>query len=154
MQQMSEEQRKRGCVSASAGNHAQAMCWHGLQLGVPITVVMPVIAPLMKIQKCKDMKGNVIVQGANMAEAKEIAMKIAYDSGATYVNGLVIFIFSFDFLCITLWLCNGGLEVQQLHMPFKSYWRKIILVQRIRLRKRKFALRNYRLKLKTVLPYL
>ncbi|KAI4454474.1 threonine dehydratase mitochondrial-related [Holotrichia oblita] len=87
MLQMSEEQRRRGCVAASAGNHAQAMCLHGLKLGIPITTVMPVIAPLMKIQKCKDMKGNVIVQGENMAEAKAIAMKIARDTGANYVNG-------------------------------------------------------------------
>ncbi|KAK9681215.1 Pyridoxal-phosphate dependent enzyme [Popillia japonica] len=87
MLQMTEEQKKKGCVAASAGNHAQAMCLHGLKLGIPITTVMPVIAPLMKVQKCKDMKGNVIVQGENMAEAKSIALKIAQDTGAFYVNG-------------------------------------------------------------------
>ncbi|KRT86475.1 hypothetical protein AMK59_1745, partial [Oryctes borbonicus] len=87
MLQLSEEQRKKGCVSASAGNHALAMCYHGLQLGIPITVVMPVVASLMKIQRCKELKGNVIVQGANMIEAKNIAMKLAQESGSLYING-------------------------------------------------------------------
>ncbi|GJQ81219.1 hypothetical protein Trydic_g20438 [Trypoxylus dichotomus] len=87
MLQLSDEKKKKGCVSASAGNHALAMCYHGLKLGIPITVVMPVIAPLMKVQKCRELKGNVIVQGANMQEAKNIAMKIAQDTGALYING-------------------------------------------------------------------
>ncbi|KAK9708333.1 Pyridoxal-phosphate dependent enzyme [Popillia japonica] len=71
--QMREEQKIKGCVVASAGNHAQAMCLHGLKLGIPITTVMPVIAPLMKVQK---------FQGESMAEAKSIALKIAQDTGA------------------------------------------------------------------------
>ncbi|KAK9680023.1 Pyridoxal-phosphate dependent enzyme [Popillia japonica] len=87
MLQMTEEQKKKGCVAASAGNHAQAMCLPGLKLGIPITTVMPVICSLMKVQKCKDMKGNVIVQGENMVGAKSIALKIAQDTGAFYVNG-------------------------------------------------------------------
>lgn len=60
---LTPEQKKIGVVSASLGNHAQAVAYHGMKLGIPVTVVMPKEAPIMKIQKCKDFKANVIVQG-------------------------------------------------------------------------------------------
>jgi Pyridoxal-phosphate dependent enzyme len=43
----------RGVIAASAGNHAQALAYHGMLLGVPATVVMPVVAPLAKVDKCR-----------------------------------------------------------------------------------------------------
>ena len=43
----------RGCIAASAGNHALALAYHGQQLGVPVTVVMPVVAPMSKVDKCR-----------------------------------------------------------------------------------------------------
>lgn len=43
----------RGVIAASAGNHAQALAYHGMLLGVPATVVMPVVAPLSKVDKCR-----------------------------------------------------------------------------------------------------
>lgn len=87
MLMMDEAARKRGVVSASLGNHAQAMSWHGHKLGIPTTVVMPIVAPIMKIQKCRAYKANVIVQGKDMAEAKNIALRLAKKNGWTYVNG-------------------------------------------------------------------
>lgn len=50
-------------VAASAGNHALAMCYHGSLLGIPTTVVMPLVAPLMKISRCRSYGANVLVQG-------------------------------------------------------------------------------------------
>lgn len=44
-----QEEKKRGVIAASAGNHALALAWHGTQLGIPVTVVMPTIAPLTKV---------------------------------------------------------------------------------------------------------
>lgn len=52
---------------------------------------MPIIAPMMKIQKCKDFNANVIVAGENMTEAKEIAMKMAQEKILTYINGYIIY---------------------------------------------------------------
>ncbi|CAM9777618.1 unnamed protein product, partial [Ectocarpus sp. 4 AP-2014] len=49
---LDEEERKRGVIAASAGNHALALAWHGTQLGIPVTVVMPTIAPLTKVCVC------------------------------------------------------------------------------------------------------
>ena len=45
--------QKGGVIAASAGNHALALAYHGKDLGVPVTVVMPKVAPLSKIDKCK-----------------------------------------------------------------------------------------------------
>lgn len=87
MLMLDEATKKKGIVSASAGNHAQAVAYHGLLLNIPVTVVMPVIAPIMKISKCRELKANVLVQGRDMAEAKKIALRIAKSNGATYING-------------------------------------------------------------------
>lgn len=43
----------KGVIAASAGNHAQALAYHGQQLGVPATVVMPTVAPMAKVDKCR-----------------------------------------------------------------------------------------------------
>ncbi len=84
---LSEEQRKRGVVSASAGNHAQAMAYHGGQLGVPVFVVMPVTAPIMKIENCKRYGATVVIHGAHMGEARMHGLKLAKEKGMLYVNG-------------------------------------------------------------------
>lgn len=84
---LTDEEKRAGVVAASAGNHAQAMSYHGLKLGIPVTVVMPTIAPIVKIQKCKNYQANVIVEGKDMAEAKKIAETLAQEKGAVYING-------------------------------------------------------------------
>ncbi|XP_044759065.1 L-threonine ammonia-lyase-like isoform X3 [Coccinella septempunctata] len=87
MLRMPDDVKAKGVVAASAGNHAQACCYHGLTLGIPVTVVMPECAPIMKIQKCRNYKGNVIVQGKNLSESKKIALAYARDNGMMYLNG-------------------------------------------------------------------
>jgi len=59
---LSDEQKRIGVISASLGNHAQGLSYHGFKLGIPVTVVMPTAAPIMKIQKCRNYKAEVIVQ--------------------------------------------------------------------------------------------
>jgi threonine dehydratase len=51
--QLGEDVKRSGVIAASAGNHALAMAYHGMQLGVPVTVVMPTVAPLAKVDKCR-----------------------------------------------------------------------------------------------------
>lgn len=84
---LSDEKKKKGVIAASLGNHAQAISYHGLLLNIPVTVVMPLIAPIMKIQKCRELKANVIIEGKDMVEARRIASKISQEQGLTYVNG-------------------------------------------------------------------
>ena len=55
-------------IAASAGNHALALAYHGKSLHIPVTVVMPIIAPMMKIQSCRQYGANIIVHGADISE--------------------------------------------------------------------------------------
>lgn len=57
-----------GVVAASAGNHALALAYHGQCLDVPVTVVMPIIAPIMKVSACRQYGANVIVKGDDLGE--------------------------------------------------------------------------------------
>ncbi|XP_031825326.1 L-threonine ammonia-lyase isoform X2 [Nomia melanderi] len=84
---LTDEQKKAGVISASLGNHALALCYHGCKLGIPVTVVMPILAPIMKIAACRQYGANVIVDGRDMGEAKRIALKQAKEAGLTYING-------------------------------------------------------------------
>ena len=84
---LTKEQKRRGVISASAGNHAQAMAYHGGQLNVPVTVVMPVVAPIMKIENCKKYGAKVIIHGQNIGECRDHALKVAKTEGQIYING-------------------------------------------------------------------
>jgi threonine dehydratase len=78
---------KRGVVAASAGNHAQALAYHGQELGVPVTVVMPKWAPLVKVANCRSFAANVILHGEAYDDAKHHALRLAKEEGLTYVPG-------------------------------------------------------------------
>jgi len=84
---LSEEQRRRGVIAASAGNHALALAWHGSQLGVPVTVVMPTVAPMTKVQNCRLFGANIIIHGGHIGEAKDYALQDPALQGLTYING-------------------------------------------------------------------
>ncbi|KAK2185848.1 hypothetical protein NP493_221g02035 [Ridgeia piscesae] len=62
------EQRQVGVIAASAGNHALALAYHGSQLGIPVTVVMPIVAPMMKVQLCRQHGAVVIEHGRDIGE--------------------------------------------------------------------------------------
>jgi len=85
--QLSPEQKKRGVVAASAGNHAQALAYQGKLLGVPATVVMPQYAPLIKVTNCQKLGANVVLHGKDFAEAKGHAHEIAGKKGLAYIDG-------------------------------------------------------------------
>ena len=84
---LTNEQRKKGVTAASAGNHALALAHHGNSLGIPVTVVMPTYAPLIKQSNCKKLGAKVIVQGNSFADAVAIAHKLVEKEGLTYVHG-------------------------------------------------------------------
>lgn len=81
------EQRRKGVVAASAGNHALALAYHGRDLGIPVTVVMPVFAPLIKQVRCRELGARLILSGANIGEAKLEADKLVASDGLTYIHG-------------------------------------------------------------------
>ncbi|CAL8076027.1 unnamed protein product [Calicophoron daubneyi] len=87
MLQLTEEQKKHGIIASSAGNHAQAVAYHGRELGIPVTVVMPKTAPIIKVENCKAFGARVLLKGEDMGEAKPIALKLGKLNNMTYVNG-------------------------------------------------------------------
>jgi threonine dehydratase len=82
-----EELRQRGVISASAGNHALGLAYHGKLLSIGVTVVMPRYAPLIKQSTCRRMGANVILFGETFAEAFEHAHQLAAERGLRYIHG-------------------------------------------------------------------
>ena len=81
------EQKKHGVIAASAGNHALGLAYHAQLLSIPITVVMPFFAPLMKVSNCRRLGANVVLHGADIGESKTRADEIAAEQKLTYING-------------------------------------------------------------------
>jgi threonine dehydratase len=84
---LSPESRQRGVIAASAGNHALALAFHGQRLGIPVTVVMPRQAPLIKQTRCALLGARVLLAGANVEEAKAHADEFVAKEGLTYIHG-------------------------------------------------------------------
>lgn len=84
---LTDEQKQKGVVAASAGNHALALAYHGQLLGIPVRVVMPVIAPMVKQERCRQFGAQVELFGRNIAEAKQRADEYVANEGMTYVHG-------------------------------------------------------------------
>ena len=84
---MTPEEKKKGVITTSAGNHAQALAWHGRDLGVPVTVCMPQIAPQVKVDSCRELGANVILHGMSFDETREFAMRKSESDGLLYING-------------------------------------------------------------------
>lgn len=87
LQMLPYEKKISGVVTASLGNHALGLSFHGKKMGIPVTVVMPTNASITKIQACQNFGANVIVQGTNMKESKRIALQIANDEKLTFIDG-------------------------------------------------------------------
>ena len=81
------ESAQRGVIAASAGNHALALAYHGRELGIPVTVVMPTVAPLAKVDKCRKFGARIIIEGMHIGEAKTYAETLVQLEGLTYING-------------------------------------------------------------------
>jgi threonine dehydratase len=84
---LNESSRRNGVVAASAGNHALGLAYHGKLLGIPVTVVMPESAPLIKITTCQRLGAEVVVSGKNFAEARQKADALAVEQSLKYING-------------------------------------------------------------------
>ncbi|MBQ2320090.1 MAG: threonine ammonia-lyase [Lachnospiraceae bacterium] len=83
---LSEEERKKGLVTASAGNHAQGVAYAAKIYGVPATIVMPTTTPLLKVNRTKSYGAEVVLHGQVYDEACQHALKIAEEKGATFVH--------------------------------------------------------------------
>ena len=84
---LDDDQRRRGVVAASAGNHALGLAYHGRSLGIPVTVVMPRFAPLVKVATCRKLGARVVLEGETFEDARRLALDLSERDGLNRVHG-------------------------------------------------------------------
>ena len=121
--QLTDEQRARGVIAASAGNHSQGLSYHGTRLGVPVTIVMPRTTPVVKVMQTEAVGGNVVLEGETFDEASAHARTLEKELGLTFVHpfddpkvaagqgtaALELFADAPDLDCIVVPIGGGGL---------------------------------------------
>jgi len=80
------EERRRGVIAMSAGNHAQAVAYHAARLGIPATIVMPVTTPFVKIEATRAHGAEIVLDGETISEAQLRAEAIAKERGLVFVH--------------------------------------------------------------------
>jgi threonine dehydratase len=101
---LDDSQKARGVVAASAGNHALGLAYHGRLLGIPVTVVMPRFAPLVKVATCRRLGATVILEGETFDDARRLAVEIAARDQLNRIHG-------FDDLRVIAGQGTMGLEI-------------------------------------------
>jgi threonine dehydratase len=84
--QLTPDERKRGVVAASAGNHAQALAYHGARLGVPVTIVMPEGTPFVKADGTRAHGAAVVIKGLDFTGSTEEAHRLRDEMGYVFVS--------------------------------------------------------------------
>ena len=83
---LSDAERARGVTAMSAGNHAQALAYHGSRLGIPVSIVMPRHTPNAKVAQTRVFGAEVFLHGNQFAETLEFTRRLAADRGYTLVH--------------------------------------------------------------------
>ena len=83
---LSEEQRKKGVIACSAGNHAQGVAYHATRLGIPSTIVMPKGTPFNKIKRTEDFGGKVVLYGRNFDESVGETLRLAKEQDLVFIH--------------------------------------------------------------------
>ena len=83
---LNAEERARGVIAASAGNHAQGLAYHARRLGIPATIVMPRFTPIVKVQQTESHDANVVLFGEKYDDASAHAFELAAKKGLVYVH--------------------------------------------------------------------
>lgn len=83
---LTNEERRRGVIAMSAGNHAQAVAYHAARLGIPATIVMPRPTPFVKVKATRGYGAHVVLAGEMLAEAQAEAERIADEQSLVWVH--------------------------------------------------------------------
>ena len=83
---LSEEERAKGLITASAGNHAQGVAYAAQRYGVKAVIVMPTTTPLIKVNRTKALGAEVVLQGDVYDESCEYALQLAQEKGYTFIH--------------------------------------------------------------------
>jgi threonine dehydratase len=86
LSRLSEEERGRGVIAASAGNHAQGLAYHGDRLGIPVTIVMPRGTPHVKVQQTREFGATVVIDGEGYDAAYERARELEAERGLVFIH--------------------------------------------------------------------
>ncbi|MEO5773531.1 MAG: threonine ammonia-lyase [Sphingomicrobium sp.] len=84
--QLTDEERSRGVIAASAGNHAQGVAYHARRLGIPVTIVMPEATPLVKITQTEGHGADVVIHGDMFDDAYAKAREIEAEKGMVFIH--------------------------------------------------------------------
>ena len=84
--QLSDNERGRGVIAASAGNHSQGLAYHAARLGIPVTIVMPRSTPFVKVQQTRAHGANVVLEGDNYDASSEVAMKLQVERDLAFIH--------------------------------------------------------------------
>src|SRR5271165_5357752 len=83
---LTDDERQRGVIAASAGNHAQAVAYHATQRGIRSRIVMPLMTPLVKVSSTTNFGAEVVLHGANYDEACSEATRQSKEDGMTFLH--------------------------------------------------------------------
>jgi threonine dehydratase len=83
---LSADERRRGVIAMSAGNHAQGVAYHAKRLGIPAVIVMPVGTPMVKVENTKRHGAEVVISGATLEEAGEFVRAQSQSRGLTLIH--------------------------------------------------------------------
>ena len=83
---LSDAERGRGVITASAGNHAQGVAYSALRMNVPATIVMPETTPLIKVEAVRAMNAQVVLFGDSYNDAKDHCDQLVAESGMTFIH--------------------------------------------------------------------
>ncbi|WP_262271256.1 threonine ammonia-lyase [Microvirga yunnanensis] len=86
LESLDPDERRRGVIAMSAGNHAQAVAYHARRLGIPATIVMPEGTPLVKAENTRSYGARVILEGETLYESAARAREIADQEGLVFVH--------------------------------------------------------------------
>ncbi|HXA39970.1 MAG TPA: threonine ammonia-lyase [Phenylobacterium sp.] len=84
--QLTEAEKKRGVIAASAGNHSQGLAYHAARLGIPVTIVMPRATPFVKVQQTRAHGAEVVIDGEGYDEASAFAMRLREERDLVFVH--------------------------------------------------------------------
>ena len=110
---LSPEERSRGVITASAGNHAQGIAYHAGKLGIRAQICMPLTTPLIKVSATRGYGADVVLHGANYDEACEEAIRRGKENGFTFIH-------PFDDDAVIAGQGTIGLEMMQQHPDLEA----------------------------------
>lgn len=83
---LTEEEKKRGVIAMSAGNHAQGVAYHAQRLGIPATIVMPNNTPFVKVQHTRNFGARVVLEGETLSEATDHAHMLQERDNLVFIH--------------------------------------------------------------------